>query len=146
MADDPSTIVAGQGHWAESLVGVASGQKCMRTSVKQQSSLHSSGQIVWIPQVKTVFGLRTPPLLPNGSAWGNFLPVAVNKRSIIPSRLPRKPSADQLITMCSAASTYSHIQQFHESHISRSICNIKPDSSLLPLFDQIRSVLISRSS
>lgn len=61
-ADDPSTIVAGQGEWAECLVCVASGQKCMSTSMKQQNYLHSSGQIVWNSQVQTVFGLRTPPL------------------------------------------------------------------------------------
>lgn len=83
-----------------------------------------------------------------GQHGGTFLPVAVNKCSIIPSRLPRMPSADQLITMCSAASTYSHMQQLHKSHISRRICNIKPESSLLPPhppFDQIRSVPISRT-
>lgn len=107
-ADDPSTIVARQGEWAECLVCVASRQKCMRTSVKQQNYLHSSGQIGWIPQVKTVFGLRTPPPPPpllRVQHGGTFPPVAVNKYSIIPSRLPRMPSADQLITMCLAAST-----------------------------------------
>lgn len=137
-ADDPSTIVARQGEWAECLVCVASRQKCMRTSVKQQNYLHSSGQIGWIPQVKTVFGLRTPPPPLWGQCGGTFSPVAVHKCSIIPSRLPRMPSADQLITMCCAASTCSTYNNSTTQYISINICYIKPESSLL-LFDQISS-------
>lgn len=85
-------------------------------------------------RLKVCLGWDPPPQL-TGQRGGTLLPV--NKYSIIPLGLPRMPSADQLITMCSAASTYSHIQQFHKSNVSRSVCDIKPES---PPFNRLRLV------
>lgn len=91
----------------------------MREDINETTELPPlPGQIMWIPQVESVFGLRSTPQL-TGQRGGTLLPV--NKYSIIPPGLPRMPSADQLITMCSAASTYSHIQQIHKSNVSHSV-------------------------
>lgn len=51
--------------------------------MKQQGYLHSSAQTLWIPQVETVWIDQQVSV---GVGGGALLPVAVNKRSIIPSR------------------------------------------------------------
>lgn len=79
-------------------------------------------QIMWTHQVKAIVELSGICILKHQSPlycisqFGEPLPLRqstpINNWSIILSHPPRMLKADHLITMCSAASTYSDIQEF----------------------------------